>query len=166
MLTIGEKIKNIRKSNNLTQIEFAKSLGISQTHISKIEKNIEVPSNQLLTFISYRYCVNIDWLNNKSDEQTLELGAEREQYINKFNLLRLELENQIRLCATDDIYKVVDSFFYLVKTLDVSKVKHNDIEILSKIYMSIWGIVMGNSSNKALLYDLIEQLDEACNVNT
>ncbi|MBQ2745104.1 MAG: helix-turn-helix transcriptional regulator [Lachnospiraceae bacterium] len=163
MLTIGEKIKNIRKTNNLTQIEFAKSLGISQTHISKIEKNIEAPSNQLLTFISYKYCVNIDWLNNKSDEQILELGAEREQYINRFNLLRLELENQMRLCATDDIYKIVDSFFYLVKTLDASKEKCTEIDVLSKIYMSIWEIVMGNSSNKTFLYDLIEQLDKTCN---
>lgn len=68
METLGEKIKQVRKYNKLTQNEFAKSLGISQAHISKIEKNIEVPSKQLLTFIAYRYDVNIDWLENKSDE--------------------------------------------------------------------------------------------------
>ncbi len=68
METLGKKIKQVRKHNKLTQDEFAKSLGISQAHISKIEKSIEVPSKQLLTFIAYRYDVNIDWLENKSDE--------------------------------------------------------------------------------------------------
>ncbi len=68
METLGKKIKQVRKHNKLTQDEFTKSLGISQAHISKIEKSIEVPSKQLLTFIAYRYDVNIDWLENKSDE--------------------------------------------------------------------------------------------------
>lgn len=65
-----KKIKMQEREANRQQAEFAKSLGISQAHISKIEKNIEVPSKQLLTFIAYRYNVNIDWLENKSNESS------------------------------------------------------------------------------------------------
>ena len=51
METIGERIKFVRKSNNRTQVQFARELGISQTHISKIEKGVEHPSEMLLLFI-------------------------------------------------------------------------------------------------------------------
>ena len=44
METIGERIKFVRRSNNRTQVQFARELGISQTHIIKIEKGVEHPS--------------------------------------------------------------------------------------------------------------------------
>lgn len=162
MITLGEKIKQIRKNNKLTQIEFAKSLGISQAHISKIEKNIEVPSKQLLTFISYRYCVNMDWLEDKSNEYSIECGAEREQYINRFNLFRLELENYMKLCYTDDIYEIVDSFVYLVKTMTppIGMAPNKKLHLFTQIYMAIWAISQGSFLNKKFLNELLEQLEK------
>ena len=35
MYKIGEKIKEIRKKEHLTQVEFAKIFGLSHSHISK-----------------------------------------------------------------------------------------------------------------------------------
>lgn len=61
-MTLGERIKFVRKNNKLSQVDFAKTLGISQTHVSKIEKDIEHPSETLLRFTSYMFAVNIDWL--------------------------------------------------------------------------------------------------------
>ena len=55
METIGERIKFVRKSNNRTQVQFARELGISQTQFSKIEKGEEHPSEMLLLLICSMY---------------------------------------------------------------------------------------------------------------
>ena len=60
--TLGECLKCIRKANKLTQIQFAQMVGISQTHVSKIEKNIEHPSETLLILISILFGVRITWI--------------------------------------------------------------------------------------------------------
>lgn len=44
MNTIGAKIKQIRKINNLTQIEYSKLIGISQGTLSEIEKGKVKPT--------------------------------------------------------------------------------------------------------------------------
>ena len=46
--SIGEKIKEIRKRNNMTQQQFAESIGISRPHLSKIESNKENASDSVL----------------------------------------------------------------------------------------------------------------------
>lgn len=61
-MTLGERIKTVRKNSALNQSEFADMLGISQTHISKIENGVENPSTTLLLLISFRLNVNINWL--------------------------------------------------------------------------------------------------------
>lgn len=42
MNTIGERIKEVRKDFSLTQTEFGKKIGVSHSHISKIESNKEI----------------------------------------------------------------------------------------------------------------------------
>lgn len=61
-MTIGERIKFVRKNNNLNQKDFSKKLGISQTHVSKIENNVENPSDTLLRLIALEFNVPTEWL--------------------------------------------------------------------------------------------------------
>ncbi|MCP3660155.1 MAG: helix-turn-helix transcriptional regulator, partial [Bacteroidetes bacterium] len=42
--TIGSKIMYLRKENNLSRYELATRLGISESIISKYERNINLPS--------------------------------------------------------------------------------------------------------------------------
>lgn len=58
----GERIKQVRKRGGLSQAGFAKNLGISRAHISKLENGQAVPSRQLLTLISEVYFVRLEWL--------------------------------------------------------------------------------------------------------
>ncbi len=46
--TIGQKIKKIRKANNMSQVEFSSELGISQGRLSEAEKDITKPSADTL----------------------------------------------------------------------------------------------------------------------
>ncbi|QHC13915.1 helix-turn-helix domain-containing protein [Bacillus velezensis] len=52
---IGDIIKQIRKEENLTQKEFSYKLGVSDSYISKIEKNKAYPSLKFLKNISDKF---------------------------------------------------------------------------------------------------------------
>ncbi|WP_144481384.1 helix-turn-helix domain-containing protein [Cytobacillus oceanisediminis] len=58
MISIGERIKMIRKENFYTQADFANLLGISQGTLSDIEKDKCYPSYQTLK--SLRKVIKID----------------------------------------------------------------------------------------------------------
>lgn len=71
-MTLGERVKIVRKSNKLNQADFAKRLGISQTHVSKIEKNVENPSETLLKLISLEFGISEEWLKNDTGEMIVD----------------------------------------------------------------------------------------------
>ncbi|WP_268938768.1 helix-turn-helix domain-containing protein [Peribacillus faecalis] len=56
--TIGNELRNLRRSNNLQVKDVAKDVGVSSTYISEIERNNKVPSNRLIEKIAQTY--NID----------------------------------------------------------------------------------------------------------
>ena len=58
----GDKIKYLRKSLNLTQEEFAKSLGVEQGYISQIENNQRKPSIEVLQKLYEVYNISADYI--------------------------------------------------------------------------------------------------------
>lgn len=59
---IGKRIKELRKRYNLNQKDFAKPLGISNGHISNIEKGNDMPSAALIKLIAREYNTSEDWI--------------------------------------------------------------------------------------------------------
>lgn len=51
-MNLGNTIRNIRKRNGRTQMEFASSCGITQTYLSQIEGNLREPNLSTLRAIS------------------------------------------------------------------------------------------------------------------
>ena len=47
-ILIGDILKSVRKNANLTQSQFAKGINLSQSYISKLEKNEISPSIEIL----------------------------------------------------------------------------------------------------------------------
>ena len=60
METLGDRIKIIRGETNQTQ--FASSLGITQTKLSRYERNTTPPEIDFLVRLSRQYAVSLDWL--------------------------------------------------------------------------------------------------------
>lgn len=75
MDTIGERIKEVRLRNSLTQEEFSKSLGISRPHLSKIEAGKENASDSVLRLISELYDVDYKWICAKYDNISFSMNA-------------------------------------------------------------------------------------------
>lgn len=59
---LGDRIKEIRKINNLTQADFANVLGTSTPYISEIEANKYIPGGEFFHSLNQIYKVNINWL--------------------------------------------------------------------------------------------------------
>jgi len=87
MNTIGERIKEVRKDFSLTQTEFGKKIGVSHSHISKIESNKEMPSDSVIKLICVEFGINESWLREGSgtkkasvsitDRQVLFMGLKK-----------------------------------------------------------------------------------------
>lgn len=90
--TLGEKIKRLRLSKNMSQERFGSKLGVSGKSISAYENNLCVPSLRVMENISNTYDISFIPENNK-DNLTNKL-----QDLKK-HLLELEniLENTLSL---------------------------------------------------------------------
>ena len=62
ILMVGERIKEIRKKNKLTQQEFSSMICVSRPHISGIEHGKYQPSKTIIRLISIVFDVNEEWL--------------------------------------------------------------------------------------------------------
>ena len=67
-MTIGERIKEIRKSENLTQQVFADRLGLKRNTIGNYEVNIITPSDRTICDICREFGVNELWLRTGAGE--------------------------------------------------------------------------------------------------
>lgn len=74
--TLAGRIKEIRDYYNLTQGLFGESLGVSHAHISKIENDINKPSETLVMLICLKYQVSEDWLLNGTGNMTINRNNE------------------------------------------------------------------------------------------
>ena len=61
-MTLGERIKEIRTDNKLTQKEFADRISVSRPFISRIESDKEKPSETLIKLISATFDIELDWI--------------------------------------------------------------------------------------------------------
>lgn len=66
-LSVGEKIRNLREDNNLTQSALGKILNMTQRKISYIENNAYEPSIQDIIEICKFFNITADYLLGLSD---------------------------------------------------------------------------------------------------
>lgn len=65
-MSLGNRIKMVRKDNKLTQREFADKLSVSRPFISRIEADKEKPSETVLKLISATFGIELNWLMNET----------------------------------------------------------------------------------------------------
>lgn len=61
---IGERIRELRKTTGMTQVNFAKVLGIHHGHLANLELSKSKPSEHLLLLICERFDTNLEWLKD------------------------------------------------------------------------------------------------------
>lgn len=66
----GNILKKLRKENNLTQIQLAKKLNITQSGVASLESNRRNAGSDLEKTISDFFNVSIDYLNGLTDDRS------------------------------------------------------------------------------------------------
>lgn len=108
-MTIGERIKKVRRSLDLTQQEFCGRIGLKRNSISLIESGSRNTSDQTIYSICREFSVNEEWLrtgegemfapkaSNALDALAKERGLSHGAYIaiEKFLNLKPELQDGI-----------------------------------------------------------------------
>lgn len=69
MPTLSDRLKELRKSNNLTQAELGKILGVGKTTVSMYETGNSTPSDEIKLKISEYFTVSLDYLLGKTDSK-------------------------------------------------------------------------------------------------
>lgn len=95
-----QRLKQLRKKNNLTQSQLADRLGLQSAAISKYETGQTEPSLAMLVVMAKLFQVSIDYLVGYSDVESPELDEismthQEIELIKRFR--RLSKDDQIRL---------------------------------------------------------------------
>jgi transcriptional regulator with XRE-family HTH domain len=67
MPTIGQRIKQLRLENNLTQEDFGKLFGIVKSTVSMYESDKSIPDDEIKKKIAEYFQVTLDWLMGISE---------------------------------------------------------------------------------------------------
>ena len=85
MSTIEERIIEIRKNANLSQTEFAESLGVGRGVITNLERGLTELKPQFCSLICEKYHVNKTWLETGDGEmfKTPSIDEEIAEFVGK-----------------------------------------------------------------------------------
>ena len=72
-MTQGERLREIRKTLNLTLEKFGEKLGVGKTAISKLEKGENSITDQMMLSICREYNVNENWLRTGEGEMFIKM---------------------------------------------------------------------------------------------
>ena len=78
MATMGERIKQLRKENGMTQTALAETLGVTKGTVSTWETNSRTPSFEALDSMSDIFKRSFDYIMGRSDDATPRVQSEQE----------------------------------------------------------------------------------------
>lgn len=77
-MTMGERIKKVRKYNDLTQQALADQIGTTQNSVARYEMNKITPSNAVISLICREFSVDENWLRTGEGEMLIKRDREDE----------------------------------------------------------------------------------------
>lgn len=78
-MTIGERIKEVRKTEKLTQQEFADRLNLKRNTVGSYEVNVVDPSDRTIKDICDKFGIREEWLRTGEGEMHLGEDARSEK---------------------------------------------------------------------------------------
>ncbi len=128
MDNVSLTIKKIRLANNLTQKQMADSMGVTQSYISRIEQNREIPSKTFVMLFSIKYVgiLNVENIggriktirqsyNLSTSQFAMQLGVTDDTIIQIENNVTILNDTLLKLIAY--LYKVDE---YWIRTGDTN----------------------------------------------
>lgn len=120
-MTLGERLKALRKEHGMTQTEFGRKIGVSGATISTSESGKTKPDEQTLRAICSEFNVNRTWLETGAGEPyvQVDLPAELSRVLQSYPALRTTLEHLLSRMDDQD-WQALDRF--------LGKFQHSDAD--------------------------------------
>jgi transcriptional regulator with XRE-family HTH domain len=112
-MTVGEKIKLVRKEKGLQQKAVALEIGLDQSNYNKIENGRREPSVEVLQKLSVIFGVTVDDLLNPDNSKPSPVTLEDKTVTEKIRLIE-QLEDEDK----NVIYKMLDTMLTKKKFQD------------------------------------------------
>lgn len=133
MTTIGERFKEVRKFLRLNQEKFAKELGISQNHVSAIEKGKYTPSLPLIKLISLKFNISEQWLIDGSKGMVPDFDLITDEGIkSKYNEMRVLLERTLESRSGESLKHTVEAYSCLLSLVSTNGIQEENKEAYLK----------------------------------
>lgn len=149
-MTLGERIKEIRKDNKLTQKEFADKISVSRPFISRIEADKEKPSETLMKLMSATFGIELDWImqgtgykethlktTNKVLQNTDSLALEGLDKIDfaecsslLAHILTAKTQNNSKQYFKNSIHSILHVLSNFFNRIDVTEYNDEDAEVI------------------------------------
>ena len=100
---IGARVRTIREEQELSQEEFGKVLDVNKKTISLLENGHRKPGQNVLSILSQKYKVNLDWVNSGAGDKyrTEEVNPKTQANLYaKIALMEMELVELRKLVET------------------------------------------------------------------
>lgn len=135
---IGERIKELRKENEITQEELAKNIDVSTSMVGMYETNARKPSYEVLIKIAKYFGVSTDYLLNTEEKLDAAINS-----LNKINHMSKNAlapkhkgisKNDIdkELCDIDQFSTAEEAMQFILKQPSVMGFGGFDINAMSK----------------------------------
>lgn len=91
MSEVGQRIKTVRKTLDLSMQRFGDRIGITRSSVNSLEKGVNKPSEQTLKLICSEFNVDYFWLTEGIGEMFTHFPETLiDQYVEEFNLDELD----------------------------------------------------------------------------
>lgn len=148
-MTLGERIRKVRKENKLNQAEFGKRLTVSGSYISMVESDKENPSDIFLKLLALEFNISTDWLIYEKGEE--KITAETSDFFGRndntgyYNDIKDSIDflaKEIPVTSTIDLSAILGELVHLYKIENISDSKKVMIlQIIASYVISIIEIV-------------------------
>lgn len=98
---MNKRIRELRKTLNLSQKEFADKIGLKQNAISHMEKDGSTVTEQNIKTICYQFSVNENWLRTGDGKMFLESEKKQREFFDVFDGLSPALQDYLIKTAKD-----------------------------------------------------------------
>ena len=112
---IGEKIRHIRKSKNLTIVELSEQINVTSGYISQIERNLISPSLAVLRRLSEALDIPLSDLFLKENNESVIMIQQNERTKVKFGNINVELEFITPILNNSEKNNCIEAFLFKLK---------------------------------------------------
>lgn len=121
-MTLGERIKRLRQGRNWSQAQLAQHLNIHQKQVSGYERNVHVPSVEVLIRLAELLNVSLDYLAFEDGKNGCSVSriADRDLLFKMEEVDKLPEADKITIKAVLDSFILKRRFQQLMRTDDTT----------------------------------------------